>query len=103
MRKQYVGILTEDPKEVLPEGAQLVNLADAPTKASPDKPVPMQGHVSSSYWSSAAGRSIALGIVKGGLARKGETLVVPMPDGRNVKVTLGDTVFVDAEGVRQHG
>ena len=103
MRKQYVGILTEDPKEVLPEGAQLVNLADAPAKASPDKPVPMQGHVSSSYWSSAAGRSIALGIVKGGLARKGETLVVPMPDGRNVKVTLGDTVFVDAEGVRQHG
>ena len=103
LRKQYVGILTEDPKEVLPEGAQLVNLTDAPTTAAPKEPVPMQGHVSSSYWSSAAGRSIALGLVKGGLARKGETLVVPMPDGRNVKVTLGDTVFVDAEGARQHG
>ena len=103
MRKQYVGILTEDPKEVLPEGAQLVNLADAPATAKPSAPVPMQGHVSSSYWSSAAGRSIALGIVKGGLARKGETLVVPMPDGRNVKVTLSDTVFFDAEGARQHG
>ena len=30
-------------------------------------------------------------------------VVVPMPDGRNVKVTLTDTVFVDAEGARQHG
>jgi sarcosine oxidase, subunit alpha len=103
MRKQYVGILTDDPKEVLPEGAQLVNVADAPASAAPKSPVPMQGHVSSSYWSSAAGRSIALGIVKGGIARKGETLIVPMPDGRNVKVTLTDTVFVDAEGARQHG
>ena len=103
MRKQFVGIYTEDPKEVLPEGAQLVNLADAPSTAFPKTPVPMQGHVSSSYWSSAAGRSIALGIVKGGLARKGETLVVPLEDGRNVKVVLGDTVFFDSEGARQHG
>ena len=103
MRKQFVGIYTEDPKEVLPEGAHLVNLADAPKTAYPKSPVPMQGHVSSSYWSSAANRSIALGIVKGGLARKGETLVVPLEDGRNVKVVLGDTVFFDQEGTRQHG
>ena len=43
MRKQYVGILTDDPKEVLPEGAQLVNVADAPASAAPKSPVPMQG------------------------------------------------------------
>ena len=53
LRKQFVGILTEDPSVVLPEGAQLVSAADAPAQAFPKAPVPMQGHVSSSYWSSA--------------------------------------------------
>lgn len=103
LRKQFVGILTEDPSVVLPEGAQLVSAEDAPAQALPKSPVPMQGHVSSSYWSSAAGRSIAMGIVKGGLARKGERLIVPLEDGRNVPVTLGDPIFFDNQGERQHG
>ena len=103
LRKQFVGILTEDPSVVLPEGAQLVSAADAPAQAFPKAPVPMQGHVSSSYWSSAAGRSIAMGIVKGGLARKGERLIVPLEDGRNVPVVLGDPIFFDTQGERQHG
>ena len=97
LRKQFVGILTEDPAVVLPEGAQLVSAADAPAQAFLKAPVPMQGHVSSSYWSSAAGRSIAMGIVKGGLARKGERLVVPLEDGRNVPVVLGDPIFFDTQ------
>ena len=43
-RKQLVGLLTEDPTEVLPEGAQLV--AERQGAA-----VPMLGHVTSSYFS----------------------------------------------------
>jgi sarcosine oxidase subunit alpha len=45
---------------VLEEGAQLV--------ADPRQPVPMSsvGHVTSSYWSPALQRSIALGMVKAG-------------------------------------
>ena len=62
---------------VLEEGAQIV--------ADPDEPIPMTmlGHVTSSYWSEALGRSIAMAVVEGGHARQGETLHVPMPDGRS--------------------
>ena len=44
-RKQLVGLLSGDGKTVLPEGAQLVIDPNA------EKPVPMCGHVSSSYFS----------------------------------------------------
>ena len=57
-RKQLVGLLTEDPEEVLVEGAQLV---DEPFTRLPAK---MVGHVTSSYWSAALGHSIALAVVK---------------------------------------
>jgi sarcosine oxidase subunit alpha len=64
-RKQLVGLLPVDPTEVLPEGAQLV-AADANLSGVP---VPMLGHVTSSYRSAALGRTFALGLVKGGRAR----------------------------------
>jgi sarcosine oxidase subunit alpha len=92
-RKQLVGLLTEDPKLVLEEGAQIVADPAAPV------PMPMIGHVTSSYWSDALGRSIALAVVAGGRARLGETLHVPMP-GATHRVTVSDSVFYDREGVR---
>jgi sarcosine oxidase subunit alpha len=95
-RKQLVGLLTEDPKRVLEEGAQIV--AD-PSAAVP---MPMIGHVTSSYWSEALGRSIALAVVAGGRGRMGETLHVPMPD-KTHRVTVVDTIFYDREGARLHG
>ena len=42
-RKQLVGLLTEDPKTVLHEGAQIVADPDQP------KPMTMLGHVTSTY------------------------------------------------------
>ena len=67
-RKQLVGLLTEDPRLVLDEGAQLV--------ADPRERAPMSalGHVTSSYDSVNCGRSIAMALVAGGRARIGETL-----------------------------
>ena len=59
-RKQLVGLLTEDPKTVLDEGAQIV--ADI----NVEKPIPMLGHVTSSYWSEVLGKSIALAVIKDG-------------------------------------
>ena len=56
-RKQLVGIVTEDPREVLEEGAQIV--ADVSKK-----PVEMLGHITSSYFSPNLNKSIALGVVK---------------------------------------
>ena len=92
-RKQLVGLLTVDPTVVLEEGAQIV--------ADPNQPVPMTmlGHVTSSYWSSVLGRSIALAMVRDGRGRMGETLHVPMPGGA-IAVTVAAPVFVDPEGAR---
>ena len=94
-RKQLVGVLTRDPMEVLPEGAQIVGeLRTAP-------PMPMIGHVTSSYYSPILGRSIALALVRGGRARIGETISLPLRD-RTVEAELTKPLFYDPEGERLH-
>ncbi len=95
-RKQLVGLLTDDPREVLEEGAQIV--------ADPRQPVPMTmiGHVTSSYHSATLGRSIAMALVQGGCDLMGETLFVPMP-GRTIAAKVTGTVFYDPEGNRLDG
>ena len=95
-RKQLVGLATVDPRIVLEEGAQIV----ATPAQSP--PMPLIGHVTSSYPSAVLGRSIALALVAGGRARTGQTLYVPMPHG-DIPVTVTAPVFYDAEGTRLHG
>ncbi len=95
-RKQLVGLLTDDPHYVLEEGAQIVDVPNAPV------PVPMIGHVTSSYHSPTLGRSIALAVVAGGRARIGETLFVPMAD-KTHRVTVSEPLFYDREGARLDG
>jgi sarcosine oxidase subunit alpha len=92
-RKQLVGLLTEDPGEVLEEGAQIV--------LDPKQPIPMKmvGHVTSSYWSEALGRSIAMALIAGGRERMGETVYLPMI-GRTIPAVVGETVFYDPDGAR---
>ncbi len=92
-RKQLVGLLTEDPKTILEEGAQIV--------LDPNQPVPMKmvGHVTSSYWSVALGRSIALAVVEGGKGRMGETVHIPMPN-ETLRATVTGTVFYDPDNSR---
>jgi sarcosine oxidase, subunit alpha len=96
-RKQLVGLITEDPQDVLPEGAQIVDDPNASI------PMPMIGHVTSSYMSVNLGRSIALAVVKGGIARKGETVHLPLEGGRTVRAEITGTVFYDPEGARLNG
>ena len=93
-RKQLVGLLTDDPKVVLEEGAQIV--------ADPNQPKPMTmiGHVTSSYWSDALGRSIAMAVVVDGRERDGATLHVPMPDGVVTARVVRSPVFYDPENAR---
>lgn len=98
-RKQMVGLLTVDRTTILEEGAQIVEHTterERPAKGS------ALGHVTSSYPSDAMGRPIALALVKGGRARIGETLDVPMPKGR-VAVTIVDPVFIDPKNERLNG
>ena len=91
-RKQLVGLLTDDPKEVLEEGAQIV--ADINKK-----PVEMLGHVTSSYFSPNLNKSIALAVVKNGKKLKGKKMFVPMKN-KNINVTITDTIFLDKENRR---
>ncbi|MEU4878339.1 sarcosine oxidase subunit delta family protein [Streptomyces sp. NPDC021608] len=96
-RKQLVGLLPEDPGTFLPEGTHLV--ADS---VLPAPPVPMLGHVTSSYRSAALGRTFALALVKGGRERIGERLYAPVGD-RLVPVTVASPVLYDPEGARRDG
>ena len=87
-RKHLVGLLTDNPNEVLPEGAQIVaELKDKP-------PMEMIGHVTSSYWSPNCGRSIAMALVKNGRNRHGETVYMPY-DGKVVRAKIGAPKFLD--------
>ena len=63
---------------------------------------PMLGHVTSSYRSAELGRPFALALVKGGHARIGDTLHVPV-DGTLVPVEVTASVLVDPEGARRDG
>jgi len=95
-RKQLVGLVTESPDAVLPEGAQIV------ARLEPAPPMAMVGHVTSSYYSANCGRSIALALVKGGHARTGETLYVPL-EGRTLKVTVTRPSFLPEGAGAAHG
>lgn len=70
-RRQLVGLLTDDAAVVLNEGAQVI---DTPTEPAP--PVPMIGHVTSSYFSPNLERSIAMALVEKGKHRLGDTVYV---------------------------
>ncbi len=91
-RKQLVGLLTDDPKEILEEGAQIVS--DTNTK-----PIDMLGHVTSSYFSPNLNKSIALAVVRSGKNMKGQKLIIPM-ENKNINVTVSDTIFLDKENKR---
>jgi sarcosine oxidase subunit alpha len=100
LRKQLVGLLPVDGVSRLPEGSQIVELCDG--GALPPPPVPMLGHVTSSYRSAELGRTFALALVKAGQSRIGETLHVPV-DGALIPVEVTGSVLVDPEGARRDG
>ncbi|MFF4116692.1 sarcosine oxidase subunit delta family protein [Streptomyces sp. NPDC001714] len=96
-RKHLVALLTDDPGAFLPEGTHLVADSELPAP-----PVPMLGHVTSSYRSAALGRTFALALVKGGRDRIGERLYAPV-GGQLLPVTVASPVLYDPEGARRDG
>lgn len=96
-RRQLVGLLTEDPKIVLPEGAHLVE------KVLDKPPMKTEGHVTSSYMSPNCGRSIAMALLSNGLSRTGESVTACLMDGQSVSAKVVDPVFLDPEGARLNG
>ncbi len=98
-RKQLVGLLPNDPKVVLTEGAQILN-------QEPTGPIaPMVGHVTSSYMSPTLGHSIAMALVKDGLNRMGEKVCISQGGPNGVVVhtaTIASPVFFDPKAERQN-
>ena len=95
-RKQLVGLLTADPEVVLDEGAQIVRDRDQAI------PMDMLGHVTSSYFSSNCGRSIALALVRRGRELIGTSLHATTPDGfAEARVT--EPRFLSEEGGGTNG
>jgi glycine cleavage system aminomethyltransferase T len=97
-RPSLVGLEPVDGVTPIPAGAQLV--ADA--RAKP--PVPMLGHVTSATFSPTLDRPIALALLIGGVARKGDTVTAAAPlDGVFVTARVVEPVFYDPAGERLHG
>jgi len=97
-RKQLVGLLPLEPRTWLPEGAQIVS----PEHATATPPVPMLGHVTSSYRSPVLDRTIALAMVAGGRDRVGGHVISPTPGGP-VECAVVAPAFYDPEGSRRDG
>ena len=95
-RKQLVGLLSQDSKTVLPEGSQI--MAGNPIHL----PTPMQGHVTSSYFSPTLGKPIALALVNGGLNRFGDIVEVSIGKGKSVAAKIVSPVFFDPKSERQN-
>ena len=91
-RKQLVGLRSDEP---IPEGAQLVE------EDTGRIPMPMIGHVTSSYRSPTLG-PIALALVERGRERSGQTVYAPLPGG-TIAAAIVPPVFYDPEGRRRDG
>ncbi|MFI0356466.1 2Fe-2S iron-sulfur cluster-binding protein [Actinomadura sp. 9N407] len=96
-RRQLVGLRPLDQTIVVAEGAQLVATAEPGVATGP---VPMLGHVTSSYRGTTG--SFALALVTGGLERQGQTLYA-VDGGRSVPVEVTHPVHYDREGSRRDG
>jgi sarcosine oxidase, subunit alpha len=98
-RKQLVALLPVDGDALIPEGNQLV-AAGTDLRATP---VPMIGHVTSSYRSAALDRTFALALVRGGRERHGEVVAAPLADGTSIAAAIADPVVVDPENLHRDG
>ena len=93
-RRQFVGLLPENPAFVPAVGTHAAEIT-AGTRRS-------LGWITTSAFSPALGRSIALGMIEGGRARIGETVTL-FDRGRLSKATICAPVFHDPQGEKLHG
>lgn len=95
-RWKLVGLETLDGS-VIPDGAYAV----APG-VNGNGQRNTEGRVTSTYYSPTLKRGIAMGLVKGGLDRLGQTVEFPKVGGGSVVARIVDPVFFDKEGEKQN-
>ena len=89
-RHQFIGLLSENINEILPEGGQILK------EKSNKRPLPVDGLITSSCVSPTLEKSIALGVLKNGQKRIGEKLYV-YSLGRFYAATVCKSHFYDLE------
>lgn len=95
---QLVGLKPLERQARLASGGHFLPLAGAVTAARE------QGYVTSTAYSPTLGHWIALGLLRNGRARHGETLrVCDLLRGQETRVEICDPVFVDPQGERLRG
>ena len=96
-RKQLVGLLSDDPSIVLPEGSQIC-------RRTCSRATPRRCSVTSRRVTTVPilKRSIAMAVVKGGLDKIGESVTIPLAGGKQIAAKITSSVFYDSEGARQH-
>ena len=97
-RRQLVGLVPVDGRSRVAEGAQLVEHGAVLTRT----PVPMAGHVTSSYESVALGTPFALALLTRGASRYDEVLDA-VDAGVATAVRVVPPVAYDPEGTRRDG
>ncbi len=97
-RPQWVGLLPDDPNQVIPEGAQIVG--GDPVGHSGQ--TPMLGWVTSSYYAPRLGYAFALGFVNGGRDRQGDRLYAWDLETGPIPLTVTAPARYDLEGSRQN-
>jgi sarcosine oxidase subunit alpha len=95
-RWRLVGLETLDGS-VIPDGAYAV---DEGVNANGQRNV--QGRVTSTYFSPTLGRGIAMGLIRRGPDRMGETVEFPKVGGSVVLARIVDPVFYDKDGEKQN-
>lgn len=93
-RAQLVGFVAEGTSALV-EGAGIV-------QAFGVAPMPIEGHVTSAWWSPLLEKSLGLCLVRGGRARLGEHLVAVW-NGVPTSIELVDAVHYDPQGARRDG
>ncbi|MEE3100759.1 MAG: glycine cleavage T C-terminal barrel domain-containing protein, partial [Pseudomonadota bacterium] len=96
-RLRLVGLETEDPSVVIPDGAHALEDLKEDGRAR------TAGHVTSTYWSPTLGRSIAMALLERGPERMGETVRMSDGAGAPIPAKIVSPVFFDPEGERQNG
>jgi sarcosine oxidase subunit alpha len=95
-RWTLVGLETLDGS-VIPDGAYAVAPGD---NANGQRNT--EGRVTSTYYSPTLKRGIAMGLVRHGARRMGETVEFPKVGGGSVKAKIVDQVFYDKDGAKQN-
>ena len=93
-RKQLVGITPSNKEDQLTEGQHIILNETIKT------PMPMLGHITSSYQSPTLGHSFGLAVIKDGHSLIGTKAFASTPDQRTIPVEIVKPIFYDEENKR---